>query len=110
LDSLGEVGRRVRDVYATGASAPARLVAAVDDAYVSELASAVAGSLGGRVGVAPRVFLKKLVGDVLDRVDLFADFDPRQHYALTVTDDELSEVERNAAAGGTDPDDIPLDM
>lgn len=110
LDSLGEVGRRVRDVYATGANAPDRLVAAVDDAYVSELASAVAGSLGGRVGVAPRVFLKKLVGDVLDRVDLFADFDPRQHYALTVTDDELSDVERNAAAGAADPDDIPLEM
>ena len=47
------------------------------------LASAVAGELGGKVGVAPRVFLKKLVGDVLDRVDQFPDFDPRQHYALT---------------------------
>jgi hypothetical protein len=25
----------------------------------------------------PRVFAKKLVGDVLDRVDLHAEFDPR---------------------------------
>ena len=41
-------------------------------------------TLGGKVGVAPRLFLKKLVADVLDRVDQFADFDPRQHYALTV--------------------------
>ncbi len=46
--------------------------------------TAVAGQLGGQVGVAPRLFLKKLVADVLDRVDQFPDFDPRQHYALTV--------------------------
>jgi hypothetical protein len=32
----------------------------VDDVYVGELADAVTGSLGGKVGVAPRVFLKKL--------------------------------------------------
>ena len=57
----------------------------------------MAGSLGGKVGVAPRVFLKKLVADVLDRVDQFADFDPRRHYALTLAPGELSEVERNAA-------------
>ena len=42
------------------------------------LARAVAGELGGQVGVAPRLFLRKLVGDVLDRVDQFADFDPRR--------------------------------
>ena len=42
------------------------------------LADAVTGALGGKVGVAPRVFLKKLVADVLDRVDQFPDFDPRR--------------------------------
>ena len=36
------------------------------------------GSLGGKVGVAPRIFLKKLVADVLDRIDQFPDFDPRR--------------------------------
>ena len=71
----------------------------VDDAYVGELADAVTGALGGKVGVAPRVFLKKLVADVLDRVDQFPDFDPRRHYALTLAAGELSETERNAAAG-----------
>jgi hypothetical protein len=59
------------------------------------------------------VFLKKLVADVLDRVDQFSDFDPRKHYAPTVTAGELSEVERNAA-GLTVPaaraDDIELDL
>jgi hypothetical protein len=70
--------------------------------------------LGGRVGIAPRLFLKKLVADVLDRVDQFADFDPSRHYSLTVTRDELTEVERNAAAGvvtpAKNPDDVDLDV
>ena len=69
--------------------------------------------VGGRVGVAPRVFLKKLVADVLDRVDQFADFDPRKHYALTVSAGELSEEERNAAGlivSASRPDDIELDL
>ena len=99
LESLREVGARVRDLYADGSSAPDRVAALVDDRYVADLAAAVAGSFGGRVGVAPRVFLKKLVGDVLDRVDQFDDFDPRAHYRLTVSSAELSDVERNAAAG-----------
>ena len=107
LDSLGEVGRRVRDLYAEGAADPDRIRSAVDDAYLVELARAVSGALGGRVGVAPRVYLKKLVGEVLDRVDQFPDFDPRQHYALTVATSELTEVERNAAASA---DDIALDL
>jgi BREX system ATP-binding protein BrxC/D len=70
----------------------------VDDTYVSELADAVTGALGGKSGVAPRLFLKKLIADVLDRVDQFPDFDPRRHYKLTLATSELSEQERNAAA------------
>jgi hypothetical protein len=107
LDSLGEVGRRVRDLYAEGAHDQDRLRTAVDDSYLAELAQAVSGSLGGKVGVAPRVFLKKLVGEVLDRVDQFDDFDPHQHYALTLTMAELTEVERNAAASA---DAVELDL
>ena len=68
------------------------------------------GNLGGKVGVAPRVFLKKLVADVLERVDQFPDFDPRENYALTLADTELSLVERNARHGVvTSVDDIELD-
>ena len=99
LDGLGELGRKVRDLYAAGSASPARIDTVVDDAYVATLAAAVAGQLGGKVGVSPRVFLKKLVGDVLDRVDQFADFDPRRDYRLTMTSSELSETERNAYAG-----------
>jgi hypothetical protein len=62
------------------------------------------------------VFLRKLVADVLDRVEEFEDFDPRQHYALTLVASELTEVERNAAgittAGSTArrADEIDLDL
>lgn len=102
-ESLREVGAKVRDLYANGSTSGERIRARVDNRYVADLAAAVAGSLGGKVGVAPRVFLKKLVGDVLDRVDQFDDFDPRQHYKLTVGADELTDVERNAAAGPGGP-------
>ncbi len=64
------------------------------------------GRLGGQVGVAPRIFLKKLVADVLDRVDQYDDFDPRLHYGPTLRSDELTDVERNAASA----DDIELPM
>lgn len=76
---------------------------------MSELANAVTGELGGRVGVAPRVFLKKLVADVLDRIDQFPEFDPRRHYALTVNDAELTDVERNARAASS-VDEIELNL
>jgi len=81
----------------------------VDDAYVRELAVAVTGDLGGSVGIAPRVFLKKLVGEVLDRVDQFADFDPRRDYSLTIAESELTLEEREARAPRT-ADDVSLDL
>ena len=107
LQRLGELGRRVRDLYAGGARDPERITDVVDNAYIAELATAVTGELGGKVGVAPRVFLRKLVADVLDRVDEFPDFDPRRHYSLTITATELTEPERNAA---TSADDIDLEL
>nr|WP_063727794.1 BREX system ATP-binding protein BrxD [Streptomyces sp. RTd22] len=109
LPRLGELGRNVRDLFVGAAKHPDRITDRVDDAYIGELASAVTGGLGGKVGVAPRLFLRKLVADVLDRVDEFEDFDPRRHYALTVSSAELNEVERNAAAANS-ADDIDLKM
>jgi hypothetical protein len=107
-DRLREVGAKVRDLFAEGSHAEARIRTVTDDRYVADLAEAVAGNFGGKVGIVPRVFLKKLVADVLDRVDQFPEFDPRTHYALTVSDDELTAVER-AARGGTSIDDIQLE-
>ena len=105
--ALVAVGKRVRDVYCDSAVNELRLRAVVDDAYIETLARAVAGGLGGKVGVAPRLFLKKLVGEVLDRVDLHPDFDPRKHYALTLAESEMTANER-AAAGAASVDDIEL--
>jgi P-loop Domain of unknown function (DUF2791) len=90
---LKEVGSTVRNLYVDGANSGERIRKLVDDDYI---------------GVAPRVFLKKLVGDVLDRVDQFDDFDPRRDYKLTVSLGELNDVERNAASGAASVDDIKL--
>lgn len=124
--SLVQVGSRVRNLYAVGRDTAGRIHARADDAYLADLAGAVTGGLGDRVGIAPRLFLKKLIGDVLDRIDLFDDFDPRRDYRLTVTPAEWTEADgaRGGAAaavgdgaGGTwspraaaDADDVDLDV
>ncbi|MDG6109619.1 BREX system ATP-binding protein BrxD [Dactylosporangium aurantiacum] len=101
IDTLTELGIRVRDLYGSS-----EVSARVDDAYIGELARAVTGRLGGQVGVAPRIYLKKLIADVFDRVDQFSDFDPRLHYGPTLRSDELTDVERNAASA--DEIDLPM--
>jgi hypothetical protein len=106
---LEEVGRKVRDLFAAGSPSGDRIDARADDAYIARLASAVTGGLGGKVGVAPRIFLKKLVADVLDRIDQFPDFDPERDYALTVADSELTPTER-AARPAASVDDIELKL
>ncbi|WP_433598466.1 BREX system ATP-binding protein BrxD [Nocardia sp. CA-135953] len=106
MDSLIALGITIRDLYADGSEHPERIRDIADDAYIADLAKAVGGTLGGKVGVAPRLFLKKLVGDVLDRIDQFPDFDPRQHYKLTVNSSELTDAERNLVRA----DDIDLEL
>ncbi|MDF5759287.1 BREX system ATP-binding protein BrxD [Spongiactinospora sp. TRM90649] len=107
LESLVDLGVAVRDLYEGGADAPERIKRLATDDYITDLARAVGGALGGKVGVAPRLFLKKLVGDVLDRIDQFDDFDPVKHYTLTVRGGELTDTERNLAASA---DDVDLDL
>ena len=114
-ESLLELGSRVRDIYAAGAKDPERVRKIVDDDYLRDLAAAVGGELGDRTGIAPRLFLKKLVSDVLDRVDLFEDFNPRRDYHLTVSPDELTPEEREAHARNNrtpagSVDEIDLDL
>jgi hypothetical protein len=111
LDKLITLGGAVRDLYAAGASDPGRLRTVVDDSYVGELATAVTGRLGGQAGIAPRVYLRKLVEQVLDRVDQYTDFDPRRHYALTLSAGELTAQERNAwTQRAVDADDVDLTL
>jgi BREX system ATP-binding protein BrxC/D len=109
LEKLRLVGSWVRDIYATHCPNAERILRLANDRYVADLSVAVAGALGGKIGITPRVYLKKLVGEVLDRIDQFPEFDPRQHYALTIADAELTVVERNARAS-IHVDDIELDV
>src|SRR5699024_10309047 len=103
-ESLTAVGVRVRDLYARGRDNETRLCQRVDDTYLADFSRAVAGELGAKVGLAPRIFLRKLV-DVLDRVDQFDEFDPRRDYAVTVSESDTAK-----AGPQEDPDDIDLDL
>ncbi|MCB9544266.1 MAG: BREX system ATP-binding protein BrxD [Myxococcales bacterium] len=104
-DRLVEVGQRVRDLFVGGleGEAAARVTARCDDAWLGSFAGAVTGTLGARVGLAPRIFVKKLVADVLDRVEQFADFDPRRDYAMMIRAAEMAEL-----GEAVDPDDVEL--
>jgi hypothetical protein len=104
-----EVGRKVRDLYAADSKAPDRIKSKADDETIHRLAIGVAGKLGGKTGIAPRLFLKKLVADVLDRIDLYPDFDPGRDYQLTLKDEEMTEEERNSAPA-TSVNDIKLKL
>ncbi|WP_444941911.1 BREX system ATP-binding protein BrxD [Microbulbifer sp. ZKSA004] len=108
-DSLEEVGGKVRDLYAQNGDSSLRINSLADNGYIVDLANAVTGNLGGAIGIAPRIFLKKLVGEVLDRIDQFDDFNPREHYALTISDTELTNVERASKAADS-VNDIELDL
>ncbi|MFD7320550.1 BREX system ATP-binding protein BrxD [Streptomyces sp. NPDC059875] len=111
-ESLTGLGTTIRNLYAEGSQSPDRIKQLADDTYLTDLARAVGGALGGKVGVAPRLYLKKLVGDVLDRIDQFPDFDPRTHYKLTVSSGDLTATERNFAAPAlaASADDLDLDL
>jgi len=106
LEKLAEVGRNVRAIYAQRSASPSHVNAVMTDDLIRDLAASVTGQLGGKVGVAPRIFLKKLVAEVLDRIDQFPDFDPRRDYGIQVTAAELSAEER----GRLSADDIELDL
>ncbi|OOC54277.1 MULTISPECIES: BREX system ATP-binding protein BrxD [Nocardiopsis] len=110
LDKLHDLGVAVRELYAEGADHSQRVRSRVDDSYLLAFAEAVAGELGGKIGIAPRLYLRKLV-DVMDRVDQNDDFDPRRHYSLTVGASELTEVERGAHVQRVaSADEVELDL
>lgn len=108
-EALVEVGQKVRRIFVSGLSDGDRVCGKVDDAIISALASGIAGRLGGEVGLAPRIFLKKLVSELLDVVELHEDFDPREHCKPVITGEELNDAER-AVAGPVSPDEIQLDL
>lgn len=107
-DRLVEVGTKVRDLFAADCKAPDRVRSLANAEYIDTLARSMTGKLGGKVGITPRLFLKKLVVNVLDTIDLHDTFDPRKDYKLTVSSNEMTSVEREAQAQNVD--DIELDL
>ncbi len=105
---LFEVGCKVRDLYP--ARNPERLRARVSDDFIAALAADATKAFGGRVGVAPRIFLKKLVAGVIDLVDEHDDFDPVQRFSLKLSAAELTPEECEAAGMARSVDDIELDL
>lgn len=105
LDRLVELGGRVRDLFCAGLDDADRVRHVADDEFLRRFASAVAGGLGGRVGIAPRLFLRKLV-DVLDVIELHPDFDPYSDYEIKIAPSELSDAEREVVSA----DDVELDL
>ncbi|MCP4502877.1 MAG: BREX system ATP-binding protein BrxD [Deltaproteobacteria bacterium] len=108
VDKLTEVGIRVRDLFP--ADEAKRVQKKVTDEVIQAFAKKVAGKFGGQVGMAPRIYLKKLV-DLIDKVDLFPDFDPVKDYKLQVSDaDGLTPEEAQAANIERSAADIVLDL
>jgi hypothetical protein len=104
---LLEVGRKVRSLYPT--KVPERLAARATDRVLDDLARGVAGQLGQRVGVAPRLYLRKLV-DLLDKIEQHPDFDPALHYKALLDAREMTVEERAAGGHALGVDDVELDM
>ncbi len=107
LDRMQAVGKRIRDLYPTDSQD--RIQECVSDEVVGQLAHGVCGALGGKVGIAPRVFLKRLV-DLLDKVDEHPDFVPSVDDELILQASELTAEERSAAGVDLSVDDIVLDL
>jgi hypothetical protein len=103
---LVEVGRRVREIYPS--RVPERIAERVTDDVIDALARGVSGKFGGKTGVAPRIFLRKLVCEILDKVDEHEDYDPKFHFKLVVEATEMTAEEREAA--GRSVDDIDIDV
>lgn len=101
------VGRRVRDLYVS--KVPERIAAHASDAMIEAIARAIVGQLGDKVGIAPRLFLRRLI-DVLDRIEAHADFDPAKDYDLVLKASEMSAEEAAAAGIARGVDDIELDL
>ena len=105
---LVEVGIKVRDLYMSDCSSPERVGRLATDEFVLSLARAVAGRLGGKVGIAPGCSSRSSSPTCWTASISLTDFDPSQHYQLTLNTSEMTATEREAQA--TSVDDIELDL
>jgi hypothetical protein len=96
-ERLRTVGTRIRNLYP--AKNPTRVAERVDDTFLRALVSQLTAGFGGKVALAPRMFLRELI-DVMDRVDLHEAYNPREHYKLELDDGKLTAEELAAKHGG----------
>jgi hypothetical protein len=108
LERLIEVGRKVRDIYPAEHSE--RIAEQVDDDVIALLARGVTGKLGQKIGAAPRLFLRKLVGELLDKVDEHDHYVPKRDFELVITAAEMTTEEREVAGVERSVDEIALDL
>lgn len=110
VERLVALGRRVRAVYRC--THPARVAERVDDAVLRGLAEAVSGALGRARGVMPRLYVRRLIDGIIDRVDQYEDFDPLKELArMGFSPAQIAEAEAEQARGAALAlDDIPLDL
>lgn len=95
-ERLLTVGNRIRDLYP--AKNTERVAQRIDDRFLRTLVSQVTTGFGGKVSLAPRLFLRELI-DVMDRVDIHEDYDPATHYRLELDDGKLTPEELAAKHG-----------
>lgn len=95
-ERLLTVGTRIRNLYP--AKNPDRVAERIDDRFLRALVSQVTAGFGGKVSLAPRLFLRELI-DVMDRVDIHEDYDPATHYRLELEDGKLTPEELAAKHG-----------
>ena len=96
--AITTVGTRIRDLYP--AKNPDRLLRRLDDNFLRALVAQVTAGFGGKVALAPRLFLRELI-DVMDRVDIHEEYDPQAHYKLELDDGKLTAEELAAKHGHT---------
>ncbi len=74
---LEQVALKVMDIYSVAYTEVDRT--RVSHRFIRAMIRKVTGKFGGRVDVIPRIFLKEFV-DVLDKCELYEDYDPWQQY------------------------------
>jgi hypothetical protein len=95
-ERLLAVATRIRDIYP--AKNADRIAQRIDDRFLRGLVAQVTAGFGGKVSLAPRLFLRELI-DVMDRVDIHEDYDPATHYRLELDDTKLTAEELAAKHG-----------
>jgi adenosylhomocysteinase len=89
---LEQVALKVMDIYSEAYTEVDR--SRVTHRFIRAMIQKVTGKFGGRIDVIPRIFLKEFV-DVLDKCELYEDYDPWESYSFDADHirDELKEEE-----------------